>query len=697
MTRHLSAGDILKIMLTLFSSAAIILLGSQAWDSWSLFRVNQRAEQAVSASQQIFAALVYQRTDRSTTQRLWDAEGSPTEQSKAYLADLRGHEMPALAAGIESLETLSFTGRDSLLPDLKRIGANLTALQNEFTAGISRPKAERRGALSPAYQSEGMALQNTLQQVAAALFATVKNGDPVIIQMMEVKQLAWLTRETAGEASLLISQGLAKGAVQPDAGLKHQGFMGGARILWVAIDDAVIGLDLPPAFQKTLSDAKATLFGADYVALQKRLLDALIGKQTPEMTADAWSPYTVPRLHVMLDVANAALAQAADRARLTRADAEAELIWRVVALVAAGAVTFAGFVLVSRRIIIPLGKLRGTTERLANGDLSPNKDFADRNDEIGALAKALDVFREHAIAKARIEGEQHQQQAKAEQRRVAVEDHILNFENHVSGALGELANASAQMDGTSESMLRIAERSATGVHSAEVASGEASNNVSGIAAATEELSASISEIGRQVAHSSAISQRAVRETQQTDQTVQGLAESATRIGAVVSLISGIAAQTNLLALNATIEAARAGDAGKGFAVVASEVKSLATQTAKATEEIAAQITHVRGVTEDAVNAIKQIRATIDEVNSVATNITVAVQQQGEAIQEIARNTQLAADRTRDASLGVKAVSEGTSETTRSAEAVKTAAGALGKQAARLREQVDGFMARIRAA
>jgi methyl-accepting chemotaxis protein len=200
-----------------------------------------------------------------------------------------------------------------------------------------------------------------------------------------------------------------------------------------------------------------------------------------------------------------------------------------------------------------------------------------------------------------------------------------------------------------------------------------------------------------VTHAAHVSLRAVGETQQTDETVRGLAESAERIGAVVGLISDIAAQTNLLALNATIEAARAGDAGKGFAVVASEVKSLANQTAKATEEIGAQITQVRSVTQQAVSAIKQIRGTIDEVNKVATTIAASVEQQGAAMREIARNTQLAADRTRDASISVTALNEGTSATTQSAEAVKTAAGSLGTQATRLRAQVDGFMTRIRAA
>jgi methyl-accepting chemotaxis protein len=697
MIKNVSVGNLLKVILALSSAVAVILLGSQAWDAWSVWSENKRAEQVVAASRQIFTALVYQRTDRSTTQRLWDEEGPPAEQSSAYLADLRSNEMPALAAGTALLESLSFAGKATLLPELKRVTANLTALQGEYDAGIERSKANRRPALSPEYQTEGLALQGVLQQIAANLFASVKNGDALIVQMMEVKQLAWLTRETAGQASLLISQGLATGAVPPDAGLKHQGFMGGARTLWQAIDDAIVGLDVPPVFLKTLSDSKATLFAPDYMGMQQRLLAALVNKQPPEMTADAWSPYTVPKLAVMLDVANAALAQAADRAALIRGEALSGLVWRLVALTAAVAAALFGLYTVNRRVIRPLLALRDTTERLARGDLSAVSLIGDRNDEIGALAASLEVFREQAITKARIEDEQREQREKAELRRTAVEGHIHGFEDQVSAALGQLSEASAEMDQTSATMLQIAGRSAAGVQSAALAAGEASNNVSGIAAATEELSASIAEIGRQVAQAAQVSSRAVAETQQTDQTVHGLAESAARIGAVVSLISDIAAQTNLLALNATIEAARAGEAGKGFAVVASEVKSLATQTAKATEEIGSQIAQVRGVTQDAVTAIKQIGATIGEMNQIATTIAAAVEEQGAAMQEIARNTQLAADRTQEASNSVQAVSEGTAATTQSAESVKTAAESLGTQAMRLREQVDGFMTRIRAA
>jgi methyl-accepting chemotaxis protein len=235
------------------------------------------------------------------------------------------------------------------------------------------------------------------------------------------------------------------------------------------------------------------------------------------------------------------------------------------------------------------------------------------------------------------------------------------------------------------------------VRMAAKASGEASNNVNNVAAASEELSTSITDIGRQVKHAATIASRAVDQARQTDGTVQGLVATASRIGEVVGLINDIASQTNLLALNATIEAARAGDAGRGFAVVASEVKSLATQTAKATEEISQQITAVQKVAGDAIDAIKGIGGIIGEVSEVATAIAAAVEQQGVATQEINRSTQQAARGTNEVSNNIAGVIAGADATGAASQNVKSASEALATQTRQLGDQVDAFLNNIRAA
>jgi methyl-accepting chemotaxis protein len=697
MIKRLSVGHLLKTIILLFSGALVLLTCSQSWDAWVVLQASQRSEQVVAASRQMFTALVYHRTDRSTTQRLWEAEGAPNAQNKAYLAELRSNEMPALASAIPLLAELSFPGKETLLPELRRATAGLLALQSEYAAGVERPKAERRAALGPAYLTEGLALQAALQKISSNLFASIKSGDPQIVQLMAIKQLAWLTRETAGEGSLLISQGLAKGSVTADARLKHQGFAGGARTLWAAIDDAVIGLPVPPAFLRTLADAKATLFAPEYVAVQQRLLDALLTNQAPEMSADAWSPYTVPKLGVTLDVANAALAQAADQAMLNRADALWSLGGHLAGLAVALGSAMLGINLATRRITRPLGDLRETTERLARSDLSATSTLVDRKDEIGALARALGVFRDNMIKAEELSTlQEHERRAKATRTEV-LENLVQEFESKVGRLVSVLSSDATDLETTARLMSSTATRTNQQATTVASAAEAASTGVQTVAAAAEELTASISEISRQVAHSSRITGQAVAEAQRTNLIVQALSEGAERIGHVVGLITSIAGQTNLLALNATIEAARAGDAGKGFAVVASEVKSLAAQTAKATEEIGTQISQIQVATKEAVAAIRGIAGTIEEVSSIAVSIAASVEEQGVATAEIARNVQQTATAAEEATASISGVSQAANETGAAASQVLGAARGLSQQAGQLSNEMSEFIAGVRAA
>ena len=267
----------------------------------------------------------------------------------------------------------------------------------------------------------------------------------------------------------------------------------------------------------------------------------------------------------------------------------------------------------------------------------------------------------------------------------------------VKDVVDVVASASTQLDATARSMSGSAEEAGSRSSAVAAASEEASTNVQTVAGAAEELASSVQEIGRQVAQSSQIAVRAVDEATRTNETVRSLAEAAGRIDDVVSLITDIASQTNLLALNATIEAARAGEAGKGFAVVASEVKALATQTAKATEDIGTQISAIQNVTSSAVDAIGSIQSTIDEISTISAAIATAVEEQGSATQEIARNVQEASTGTQEVSANIAGVSSSVSETGASAQEVMTAAGELSGHASQLRDEIDGFLQQMNAA
>jgi len=382
--------------------------------------------------------------------------------------------------------------------------------------------------------------------------------------------------------------------------------------------------------------------------------------------------------------------------------ARQEISRATLVMLALGALTLVGSVLfvwlyVSRNILRRIGSLRHSMQLLSNGDLESEIYRSSQHDEVAEMANSLHVFRESMIEARALSAEQDKDRTAKAERASRMEARIVEFEATVRAALESLENSAASMQTTAQNMSTTADRSSELVNAVASAAEETSVNVQTVSSGTEELSSSISEIGRQVVTSAQIARKAVDEAGQTDATMQGLAENADRISVVVDLIQTIASQTNLLALNATIEAARAGEAGRGFAVVASEVKSLATQTAKATDDIRMQIASMQQVTGSAVSAIRSISSTISEINDIATAIADAVEQQGTATHEIARNIQQAAGGTAEVSSNIIGVSTASAEAGSAAGEVLTASHAFRCEAEHLRSEIDVFLSNIRAA
>jgi methyl-accepting chemotaxis protein len=364
-----------------------------------------------------------------------------------------------------------------------------------------------------------------------------------------------------------------------------------------------------------------------------------------------------------------------------------------ISLLAAGLL---GWLLASL-IAAPTRKMTNIMERLAGGDTAAEVPSRDRADEIGSMAAAVQVFKDNLINAAELSALQELDRVMKEQRTTRLEGLIRNFEAQVTTALGALADGAGSLQSTAQSMTGCASLANTEAAAVVASAEQASSGMQTAASAAEELSASISEIGRQVAQSARVTGQAVTDAQRTDTIVRALAEGAEKIGRVVGLITDIASQTNLLALNATIEAARAGDAGRGFAVVASEVKSLANQTGRATEEIGAQITQIQAATREAVDAIRGITVTIEEVSSIATAIAAAVEEQGVATTEIARNVQQTAHATQAVTASIGGVSSAANDTGAAAGLVLDAASNLSRQAQILSHEVGNFVAGVKAA
>jgi len=361
-------------------------------------------------------------------------------------------------------------------------------------------------------------------------------------------------------------------------------------------------------------------------------------------------------------------------------------------------ISLAAAFVIGRSIATPVTQITEVMGRLAQDDTEVRIDYTENRDEVGAMARAVQVFRDNAIEVKRLKALQEEADRKAaEERAKMLADVAAQIENNIGSIAQRMAAGATQVKGAAQQLSGNADQASSQSSAVASASEEASTNVQTVSSAAEELAASVSEITRQVSHSTEITNRAVREVETTNAKVQSLTRAASQIGTVVALISDIAEQTNLLALNATIEAARAGEAGKGFAVVASEVKSLAGQTANATGEISAQVAEIQSATNEAIQAILAIGKVIDEINDTTTGIAAAVEEQGAATREIARNVEEAAAGTQEVSSNIAGVAQSVTDTGAQARELLSASERMDQDSTDLRQQVVDLANRVRTA
>ncbi|HEX2943797.1 MAG TPA: methyl-accepting chemotaxis protein [Rhodopila sp.] len=437
-----------------------------------------------------------------------------------------------------------------------------------------------------------------------------------------------------------------------------------------------------------------TVAGADVeevMALRKRLLETPVGESLGNVAADHWFKVATARIDLMKQVEDKIAARMIAIAASVRSAANAAF-WAEsgVAAMLVGIATAIG-AFIARGITRPLLAMTAAMQQLANGNQEVAIPAQGQRDEIGEMAKAVEVFKQQAIENHRLTEATAREQAAKNRRQAAMDRHTRAFGTSISGVMSDLMQSADGMQSAAHDMSGAAVQTRDSTSHAASGANTSSHDLSAVAVATEEMASSISEISRQVTHVTAAVREAVSLTTETNVKVTGLADTAEKIGDIVRLISDIAGQTNLLALNATIEAARAGEAGKGFAVVASEVKALATQTARATEQIGSQITAISFASAEAKHAARAVGSAIERVDEVAAAIAAAVEEQAAATQEISRNVQTVTTATggvAQAMEQVLTIAERTDSTSRS---VLTAADEVRRTADTLRAKVDDFL------
>ena len=697
MQRWLSISTLLQVITGIMAMALVVTFGIAAEQALEQRALAARVEAVASISRDLFTTMQNLRVERGTVNTALSTPERIDAETQSDIAALRAKSEAALEAALPKLARSDIPDKVEAAGALRSSREALAAQRSETDAATAEPKDKRPTEIRKSWVAAVGKLVDAIDKLSDRLSNDINLSDPFITEMMKIKQLGWALRDAAGTDRLMVGQAIADGkGVSAAQQLKLAVLAGRMAVAWTAIEEDARAPGTPEPLSAAVEQAKQSYFVTLGEKRNAIIADLLAGKPAP-ISGGQWVKLSNPGLESLINVANVAF----DLAKSHAEEQAAVALRRSVAQIALTLI-FLGFgamttLFVRRRIAWPMARITQAMRVVAAGHVEREIEFAGRADEIGELARALAVFRDNAREKARVEAARDEEQRRKEQRQQNVERQIEHFEGSVGNLLEELGHAAVAMRSTSEGMSSTAEQTGQQASAVNQAAHEASANVQTVATASEELAASIAEIGRQVAQAERIAGNAVAQAKDSDTSVQGLADAAQRIGEVVQLINDIASQTNLLALNATIEAARAGEAGKGFAVVASEVKSLAVQTGRATEDIAAQVAAIQSATKGAVDAIRGISHTIAEVNQISTAIASAVEEQGAATQEITRNTQAAARGTQEVYANIAGVSQGAGMTGKAAEHVLASAGDLSRLAEKLRLEVDGFLDGIRAA
>jgi methyl-accepting chemotaxis protein len=692
-----SVGGKIAIAFLLVLPILVWTLGRETYRAWTNYQNAGLVDQQNAAANNLIAGVYEILMERLATNNALLANDAAGGDVLTEIQKRRSLAVQKINAAHAALSAQDFPNKAALLAELKGAIDKADSYRKKADEAVKQAKASRDADTVKNLFVSLSELSSTSQKVWAAVLANTSTIDPELARLSNLRILAWNLRDIAGfERSHIAAAISAKGAIPADKLAAIGEIRAQITLMW-----RLLQIDLKPQGEaagvtKGLQLAKDGYFGKFQPLAEQMRKISSEGAAYP-MGTQQWVDTTTPLLFTLLEI----MYGAGEASEAHTANLQANALFRLVTdlallLLGLGA-SAAAVVMIVRTVVRPVRVLSGLVGQLGNAEQAIEVPHTDRGDEIGQMARAMKSFRENFLTMEETRREHARHQDVQLERGKALVGMTTEFEQTIGGIVAAVSAAANQFAASASQMAAAAEEGARTANSVAVASEEAFANVQTVASSTEQLSASISEIGRQVSESTRVADTARQVANATNDDVKALADAAGSIGDVVKLISAIAEQTNLLALNATIEAARAGEAGRGFAVVASEVKTLAGQTAKATEQISGQIQNVQAATGHAVEAIGSIAKTIDQINAITATIANAVHEQSTATQEISGNVRQTAAGTQEVASNIVGVKDAAANTGETATQLMSAAGSLKDNAQRLSTEINRFLQGVRAA